>query len=157
MKTKQILLFIGCLVLPLAIGGISGFATASGVKSWFLTIQKPSFNPPNWLFAPVWTVLYTLMGISFFLIVRSPKTLWRQRSILIFLMQLTLNFLWSFLFFYFHEIGLALVDILLLWVLILMMIAYFKKVNPTAAYLQIPYIFWVSFASVLNASIWLLN
>jgi translocator protein len=146
-----------CIIGPLITGALAGIVTSENVKTWYQTIVKPSFNPPNYLFAPVWTTLYTLMGISFFLILQSPKSELRTKAIYAFCIQWFLNFCWSFLFFKYHLLGFALIEILCMWASILYMIYIFKKVNSTAAYLQIPYIFWVSFASVLNASIWMLN
>lgn len=154
---KKLFIFIICVLIPLAVGGISGLATTTGLESWYSTLNKPSFNPPDWLFAPVWTTLYALMGISLFLVWQSPESQLRKNALIIFSIQLALNFLWSFLFFYFENPGLAFLEIVLLWVSILMMIFYFIKVKPIAGYLQIPYILWVSFASVLNGAIWHLN
>ncbi len=153
-KTLKLIL---CLTIPLAIGSISGIATASGIKSWYLTLNKPFFNPPNYLFGPVWTILYLLMGISIYLILQTIKNEIRTRAITIFCVQLGLNFLWSFLFFKFQLLGIAFIEILLIWVSILTMIFTFYKLNKTAALLQIPYLMWVSFASVLNGAIWWLN
>lgn len=141
----------------MSIGAIGGIATASGVNDWYLTIVKPSFNPPNYLFGPVWSFLYLLMGVSFYLILKSPKNHFRKPAIYIFLTQLGLNFLWSFIFFKFQLLGVAFIEILLIWISILTMILIFRRINKTASYLQIPYILWVSFASVLNGSIWYLN
>ncbi|MBK8608649.1 MAG: tryptophan-rich sensory protein [Chitinophagaceae bacterium] len=149
--------FILCILLTLAIGSISGIATAQSVDGWFTTIIKPSFNPPNSIFGPVWTLLYLLMGISFYLVLTSAKNAWRKKAIIIFSVQLFLNFCWSFLFFKFHWLGIAFIEILLIWLSIIMMITIFYKVNKTAALLQIPYLLWVSFASVLNGTIWWLN
>ena len=158
MKSIKVLItLLICLLIPLAIGGISGFATATSITDWYVTLNKPSFNPPNYLFAPVWTSLYTLMGISLFIIWRSPEGRNRNNALLIFAVQLALNFFWSFLFFKFNLIGVALVEIVLLWTSILMMIIYFKRISKLAAYIQIPYLLWVSFATVLNAAIWFLN
>jgi tryptophan-rich sensory protein len=154
---KKALVFILCLALPLAVGSLSGFATVTGIDSWYSTVNKPSFNPPNWLFAPVWTTLYALMGLSLYLVWQSPESQIRKNALIIFGIQLFLNFCWSFLFFYFESPGLAVIEIVFLWVSILMMIFYFIKVKPLAGYLQIPYLLWVSFASILNASIWYLN
>ena len=153
-KTLKLIL---CLLIPLAIGSISGIATAAGIKSWYLTLNKPFFNPPNYLFGPVWTLLYLLMGISIYLILQTPKTDMRKKAIIIFCVQLGLNFLWSFLFFKFQRVGIAFIEILLIWASILTMIITFYKLNKTAALLQIPYLMWVSFASVLNGAIWWLN
>jgi benzodiazapine receptor len=153
-KTLKLIL---CLAIPLAIGSISGIATAAGIKSWYLTLNKPIFNPPNYLFGPVWTILYLLMGTSFYLILQTPKNEIRTRAIIIFCVQLGLNFLWSFLFFKFQLVGIAFIEILLIWASILTMVITFYKLNKTAALLQIPYLMWVSFASVLNGAIWWLN
>ncbi len=154
---KKVFTFLVCLAIPLAVVGISGFATSTGLDSWYSTLNKPSFNPPGWLFAPVWTTLYALMGIGLYLIYTSPKSEERNNALRIFSIQLALNFIWSFLFFYFEKPGLALIEIVMMWVSILMMIFYFRKVNTIARNIQIPYLLWVSFASVLNASIWWLN
>jgi translocator protein len=157
MKTKEIIALIICIAIPLITGGVSGIATASSISNWFLALNKPVFNPPSFLFDPVWTMLYILMGVSLFLIWRSPKGKKRKNALMIFSIQLLLNFAWSFLFFYFRQIGFALLEIIVLWVLILIMIILFHRVSKTAAWLQIPYILWVSFASALNAGIWILN
>jgi benzodiazapine receptor len=154
---KKALTFIICLFIPLAIGGISGFATVTGIDSWYAAVNKPFFNPPNWIFAPVWTTLYALMGISLFMIWQSPKNKGRTNAIIIFGIQIALNFFWSFLFFYFENPGLALIEIVFLWMSILMMIFYFRKIKILAGNLQIPYLLWVSFATFLNAAIWWLN
>ena len=154
---KLIITLIICLLIPLAIGGISGFATATSITDWYVTLNKPSFNPPNYLFAPVWTTLYTLMGISLFIIWKSPTGRIRNNALVIFAVQITLNFFWSFLFFKFKLPGVALAEIVLLWTSILMMIIFFKRVSKLAAFLQVPYLLWVSFASILNTAIWILN
>ncbi len=157
MKTKLIIPFLVCLSIPLLVGGISGFATANGLEPWYASLKKPSFNPPNYLFAPVWTTLYTMMGISLFLIWKSRMEKSIDKALKIFAIQLTLNFLWSFLFFYFQNLGLAFVEIILMWISIIFCIFTFYKVNKVASYLLIPYIMWVSFASILNGALWYLN
>jgi len=154
---KLVTTFFICILIPLAIGGISGFATASSISDWYVSLNKPSFNPPNYLFAPVWTCLYLLMGISLFLIWKSPFGQDRANALIVFSIQILLNFIWSFLFFKFRMPGLALIEIVLLWISILTMIIVFSRISKPAAYLQIPYLFWVSFASILNAAIWRLN
>lgn len=153
---KALQLFL-CILGPLLIGGISGYATATGITDWYVNINKPSFNPPNYLFGPVWTTLYLLMGISLFMILNSPKNELRKKAIIIFCIQLALNFCWSFIFFKFQLLGLAFVEIIIIWLSIITMIITFHKINKTAAYIQIPYLLWVSFASVLNGAIWYLN
>ncbi len=154
---NRYLKLIVCITLPVLVGGISGFATGSSIGTWYVTLNKPFFNPPNYLFGPVWTTLYILMGISFFMILQTPISDLRKKAIRIFCIQLFLNFWWSFIFFKFQLLGLALIEIILMWIAILNMIIIFKKINATASYLQIPYILWVSFATILNASLWLLN
>jgi benzodiazapine receptor len=104
------------LVITLSAGAIAGFATASNIGGWYATLSKPSFNPPNWIFGPVWSLLYILMGIALFQIWKQTPSLYRSNALWLFFIQLFLNFIWSFLFFYFHRIGLALVDIIVLWV-----------------------------------------
>lgn len=154
---KNSIKLIICITVPLLIGGISGFATATSINDWYIDINKPSFNPPNYLFGPVWTTLYILMGISFYMILQSPKTELRKKAVAIFCIQLFLNFCWSFIFFKFQLLGLAFIEIIFMLLSIITMITVFYKINKTAALLQIPYLLWVSFASVLNGSIWYLN
>jgi len=145
------------LILPIGLGLIAGIFTTKEVPEWYDTLNKPSFNPPGYLFGPVWTALYILMGISMFLIWNIPKTKLRQKALTIFGVQLFFNFWWSILFFSFHTILISVVDILLMWFLILYMITLFKKIKPIAAYPQIPYLLWVTFASAINISIYYLN
>lgn len=146
-----------CALFTLSIGAISGIATYSGTNNWFMALNKPFFNPPNYLFGPVWTLLYLLMGISFFLILQSPIKELKRKAIMIFVIQLSLNFLWSFMFFKFQLIGLAFIEIILIWIAILTMIITYYQINRIAALLQIPYLLWVSFATALNGAIWWLN
>jgi translocator protein len=154
---KKISTLIACILIPLCVGAISGYATATSIKGWYTTLEKPFFNPPNYIFGPVWTLLYILMGVSLFLIITKSAYKPGKRTWLIYGTQLALNFCWSFLFFKFHWTGIALLDIILMWLFILFMILQFYRIHKTAAYLQIPYLLWVSFASILNASIWTLN
>ncbi len=151
-KTIKLIL---CILLPLLVGGISGYFTSQSIPNWYVYLNKPSINPPNYLFGPVWTLLYILMGISFYLILNKPKVNWLLVGI--FITQLILNFFWSFIFFNAHNLGLALVEIILLWASILAMIILFYKTNKWAAILNIPYLLWVSFATLLNYSIYSLN
>lgn len=151
---KALVVIIICEI----IGVVAGVATAEGVTNWFQTIEKPFFNPPNWLFAPVWTVLYFLMGISAALV-------WHQgierkdvkQGLMLFTFQLILNFGWSFLFFKFHLLFLAFLEIITLLFFIILTTIYFYKIHKTAGLLMILYILWVSFATILNFSIWWLN
>ncbi len=141
------------LVITVGVGAIAGFATASNIGGWYATLSKPVFNPPNWIFGPVWTLLYILMGIALFLIWKQPASLYKSNSLWLFFIQLLLNFFWSFLFFYFHKIGLAFVDIVALLVFIILTIFSFSRLSKKAAWLLVPYICWVSFATILNGAI----
>lgn len=155
-KSKYVILFFAIL-LPLVVGGVSGFLTAEAIPGWYATLNQPSFNPPNWVFGPVWTTLYLVMGISLYKILLLPASKEKSVALNIFFLQLTLNFFWSLIFFRWHLIGFALVEIIFMWLSIALMIHKFKKLNKFAAYMNIPYLCWVSFASVLNASYYFLN
>jgi tryptophan-rich sensory protein len=157
MNKTLTLKFLISILLPLSLGAIAGMFTSQSVPEWYATLNRPSFNPPNWIFGPVWTTLYILMGISFFLVWKQEASKVRNRAILIFLLQLMLNFAWSFIFFYFNMIGLALVEIILLWISIVLMLVVFYKIKPIASYINIPYLLWVTFATVLNAGYFFLN
>lgn len=150
---KLIVSIGGCLI----IGAIAGLFTSSSIESWYSKLNKPSFNPPNWIFGPVWTLLYVLMGISVYLVWTSESVSGSSLAITLFLIQLLLNFLWSFLFFYFKNPFIAFIEILLLLVMIIVTTIQFYPISTTAALLFIPYILWVSFATILNFSIWWLN
>ena len=146
------------IAIPLMVGAIAGFFTNSGVNGWYLVANKPSFNPPNWLFAPVWTALYLMMGIAFYLVwSKDADKAIKKTAIILFSVQLLLNFGWSFIFFYAHQPGWAFIEIIAMWVMILLTIFWFGKISPLAAWLLVPYISWVSFASLLNFYIWKLN
>ncbi len=157
MKKLNLLKLIVSLMLPLSIGAIAGIFTMKAIPTWYASLNQPSFNPPNQVFGPVWTTLYFLMGISLFLIWKLDTGKERNRAIRAFMIQLFLNFCWSFLFFYFHQLGLALVEVILLWLSIFVMILLFYRLRPLAAYLNIPYILWVTFATALNAAYYFLN
>ena len=150
-------LFISIFIC-MAVGGISGYLTASEIPGWYMFLNKPGFNPPNWIFAPVWTTLYILMGISFWLVWKSgTEEAIKNRAMLFFMVQLILNFFWSIIFFNFHQLGFAMAEIVLLWIFILFSIISFYPISKAASYLLIPYICWVSFASILNFAVWRLN
>jgi translocator protein len=157
MSKSQIVKLIVSLLLPLGLGSIAGLITSEAVPEWFAALNRPSFSPPNWLFGPVWTTLYILLGLSFFLIWKQEASRQRNQAIIIFFVQMALNFGWSFIFFYFNMIGLALIEIVLLWISIIIMLLLFYKIKPAAAYMNIPYLIWVTFASVLNAGYYILN
>lgn len=152
-KAKFLLAVLGTI----GIGSLGGLFTISEIPTWYAGLNKPSFNPPNSVFGPVWTLLYTLMGISLFLIWKLPASAERNRSLNMFGVQFALNFCWSILFFQFHLIGAALVEIILMWGCILLTMLFFWKQSRTAALLLVPYIFWVSFATILTAAIYRLN
>ena len=146
------------ILIPLLVGGISGYFTATGVGTWYIQINKPTWNPPNQIFAPMWTTLYIMMGIALFLIWKSNAAAAdKKKAITFWGIQMLLNFLWSFIFFNQHLIGHALADIVGMWLFILFTIFAFAKIHKTAAWLLVPYIAWVSFAGVLNYAIWRLN
>lgn len=157
MNKSQIFKLLISLLLPLGLGAIAGMFTAEAIPEWYASLNRPSFNPPNWIFGPVWTFLYILMGISLFLIWKQNTSKERNQAIFVFFIQLTLNFSWSFIFFYFNLIGLALLEIILLWISIVIMLVSFYKIKPMAAYINIPYLLWVSFATILNAAYYFLN
>jgi benzodiazapine receptor len=155
---KSIYKLIISIVTTLAVGGISGFFTSSSVNGWFKTLNKPSFNPPAWLFAPVLTVLYILIGIAFYIIWNSQvKTEKKYTAYTYYWLQLLLNFGWSFLFFFYKRADLALIDIIVLFIMIASTIFSFRKISKTAAWLLVPYLCWVAFATALNFAIWKLN
>ena len=149
---------IVCLAVCFAAAGLGGLATSSVTSDWYAGLNKPSFQPPGWLFGPAWTVLYTLMAIALFLVWRSGAAPSLVRpALVVFAIQLVLNVLWSVLFFAVKQPMLGLIEIVLLWVAILLTIVRFLPVSRVAAILMVPYILWVSFATVLNAAIVVLN
>jgi tryptophan-rich sensory protein len=146
------------IIIPLAIGALSSYFTIPGVNSWYQTINKPSWNPPNWIFAPVWTTLYVLMGIALYLVWKSGNaSAAKTIAVSFFIIQLGLNFFWSVIFFYQQQAGWALAEIILLWLFILFTTLSFANINKTAPWLLVPYITWVTFAMILNYTIWQLN
>ncbi len=143
---------VGFVLLCQTAGTIGSIFTFSAIPNWYAYLNKPFFNPPNWIFGPVWTTLYTLMGISVYLV-------WKKRKGIPFWfwVQLVLNALWSILFFGLQNPILAFVGVIFLWLSIFLTITSFYRIHKTAAYLLVPYLLWVTFASLLNASIALLN
>jgi tryptophan-rich sensory protein len=154
---KGLGIFVAVLICELA--GIAGsLFTAPAIAGWYAGLTKPAFNPPNWLFAPVWTSLYALMGLAAWLVYdKGARRDDVKRALFVFVAQLILNVLWSIMFFGAHQILGAFVIIVALWTLILGMILRFLKISKAAAYLLVPYLLWVSFATVLNASLYVLN
>ncbi|WP_026712740.1 TspO/MBR family protein [Flavobacterium daejeonense] len=153
--TKILTVVVTCL----AVGYFSGIVTRSAIVDWYPTLIKPSFNPPNWVFAPVWTLLYIMMGVAAGLVwnrIDFEKEI-VKKALIVFAVQLALNALWSYLFFGLHNPMLAGLEIILLWLMIYETYLQFFKINKISGYLFIPYLAWVSFAAVLNAAIWWLN
>lgn len=152
---KITILVVSCV----AIGYLSGLVTQSSIKTWYPMLIKPAFNPPNWLFAPVWSLLYIMMGLAAGLVWDKieSKPVEVKNALLFFAIQLFFNALWSFLFFGLKNPMLALIEIVLLWLFIYETYAKFSTIHKTASYLLLPYLLWVSFAAFLNASIWWLN
>ena len=139
-----------------AAAAIGGYATAGSVSGWFQTIKRPSFQPPDWLFGPVWTVLYGLMAVAAWLVyVKTARV--RSIPMMLFAVQMVLNIAWSIIFFGLHRPGLAVIDIALLLAAIIATTIAFWRVSRPAGALMLPYLGWVIFASILNVSIWRLN
>ena len=148
---------ISFLLITFVAAFIGSSFTAPNIVSWYSTLIKPSFAPPNWLFAPAWTILYILMAVAAFLIWQSRNNSQAKCALTFYFFQLALNSLWSIVFFGLHNPQLAFFEILVLWVLILITLLKFYKIQRTAGLLLIPYLLWVSFASILNLFVWLLN
>ena len=154
-KALGILVFV--LVCELA-GIIGSFFTMPSIPGWYAGLAKPPFNPPSWVFAPVWTILYAMMGLSAYLVYeKGPRRKEVRKALAVFAGQLLLNALWSIVFFGAHMILGAAVVIVLLWGMVLASIWLFSRISKAAAYLLVPYILWVSFAMVLNISLYVLN
>jgi len=146
------------LVIPQIAGAAGAFFTVTDEGSWYQQINRPSWNPPGYIFGPVWTTLYVLMGIALHLVWKADAApALKRKAITLWGIQMVLNAAWSILFFGMHLIGVALADLILLWVAILLTIFAFARINKTAAWLLVPYISWVSFAGILNATIWMMN
>jgi translocator protein len=154
--TTQWLVLILFLAVCLGVGGLGAVPTAQSVRGWYPTLQKPPGTPPSWVFGPVWTTLYVVMAISAWLV-------WKQYGVgargalLIFCAQLALNLAWSGIFFGARMPGFALFEIVILWLAIVFTIFLFYPLNVVAAYLLVPYLLWVTYASYLNCGIWVLN
>lgn len=156
-KKNNWLALIIAIIIPLAIGGTAALFTVPNIQGWYQELIKPSFNPPNWIFAPVWNTLYILMGIASYLVWRERKLKNVTPALSLYFIQLVLNFFWSLIFFELHQPGYAFVEVLILWLFIFSTIISFSRINKAAAWLLVPYISWVSFASLLNYEIWRLN
>jgi benzodiazapine receptor len=158
MTLKQISKLVAAIVACLAAGAIGSIFTRTAIATWYTTLEKPPFTPPDWLFAPVWTLLYILMGVAAFLVWRMGSRDRRVRvALIVFLVQLVLNAFWSVAFFGLESPLYGLIVISILWVAILVTIVLFFRISKVSSILMWPYLLWVSFATVLNSSIWLLN
>jgi translocator protein len=153
---KKIIQLVIAILIVQSAGVIGSFATFSAIPTWYAGLIKPAFSPPSWVFGPVWTVLYTLIGISLFLVWQA-KGKEKKVALSIFFVHLFLNALWSILFFGLHNPSLAFLEILLLLATLLVVMWQFWHIRPLAAYLLIPYLLWVSFAAFLNFALWQLN
>lgn len=157
MKKEKLNKLAISIILVLLIWFVSSYFTASSIDNWYALLEKPSFNPPNWIFWPVWTTLYIMIWISFYLVWNN--WFWKNKNLTktIYFIQLALNFSWSFTFFYLENPFLWLINIAFLWIFIILNIYYFYKINRYAWLLLIPYLLWVSFASILNYYLFILN
>lgn len=158
MKFKDVTKLVISIAIPQLAGLIGSWFTFSSIPTWYASLIRPELAPPNWVFGPVWTTLFLLMGVAVFLV-------WRQGfekmnikvALIIFAVQLVLNVFWSVLFFGLQNPGASLVEIFFLWLAILVNLVVFYKISRTAAWLLVPYLLWVSFAAFLNYSFWVLN
>jgi len=155
--SRDVLGLFAFIILCLTVSGIGGIITATSVDTWYQTLEKPPFNPPDWVFAPVWTALYILMGIAAWRVWRLRSFEVTGKALTVFAVQLGLNLAWSFLFFGFQRIDLALVEIVILLCTIITNMVMFWRIDRLAGLLFVPYAVWVTYATVLNASLWLLN
>jgi len=154
LRSNLFFLIFLCVIIG---NGLGGYFTFISVETWYQTLNKPSFNPPDWVFGPIWTILYIFMGISIWLIIKKEPSKTRTIGIRIFWLQLFFNIFWTYLFFRIQKIGISFIEIIFLFFLIFINIIYFFKVDKIASYLLIPYLFWVMYASLLTYNIWVLN
>jgi tryptophan-rich sensory protein len=151
---RSVLWLAGWILLSFAAGVLGSQFTPGG---WYAALAKPAWNPPDWIFGPVWTALYTMMGCAAWLVWRQGGFAQQRTALLLFLGQLLLNAAWSWLFFGLHRPGIALVEIIVLWGTVLLTLVKFARVSPGAAWLLAPYLAWLSFAAALNFALWQLN
>ncbi|MBI5835583.1 MAG: tryptophan-rich sensory protein [Armatimonadetes bacterium] len=154
---SAVLSLVVCVLVCFAFAGLGGWATASSVGTWYQTLRKPSWNPPDWLFGPVWTLLYLSMAVALWLVLRRAPWPACRTAVMLFAGQLALNAAWSWLFFGLRRPDLAAIEVVGLWLAIAATLLAFRPHSPVAAGLMVPYLAWVSFATVLNITIWRLN
>jgi len=157
MKRRNFVKLVSAILVCQVAGLIGSVFTTSSVNDWYTTIQKPVFNPPNWVFAPVWSILFLMMGISLYLILIKRLDRKVKLGLILFGIQLFLNILWSFFFFGLKNPLFGFIDIIILWLFILLTMYQFWKIDKRSSYLLLPYLLWVTFAAVLNFYIWKLN
>ena len=157
MRFREILKLVASVIVCQLAGFLGSLFTTPAIPTWYATLKKPFFTPPHWVFGPVWISLFILMGISLFYVWRRPDHPEFKKAFIFFFVQLILNVLWSLAFFGLRLPLLGLVDIVLLWIAILFTIVNFLKVSKFSGVLLFPYLVWVSFATLLNFSLWILN
>lgn len=155
--SKDILALVLFVGICLGIGGLGGAVTNTSVTTWYSTLAKPSFNPPNWIFGPVWTALYVMMGVAAWRVWRAADQNTARGPLAVFALQLAVNLGWSVAFFGLRDPGLAVAVILVLDLLVLATALMFQRIDGLAAMLLVPYLAWIAFATVLNVTIWRLN
>jgi translocator protein len=153
LRPHRLRALLGWLFLCFLVAGVSTVFTAPAIPTWYAALSKPSFNPPNHVFGPVWTALYALMACAAWMVWKAPDSRLRSRALTLFCVQLALNFTWSLLFFRLHHIAAACAEILLLWLAILLTLLAFFRIRRLAGWFLVPYLCWVSFAAVLNYAI----
>lgn len=155
---KKLIKLVSSILICQLAGIIGSFFTVSNISGWYIDLNKPLLNPPNWVFGPVWITLYFLMGIALFLVWnKGLDKPFNRNAFILFIIQLVFNSLWSIVFFGLHQLLISVFVIIILWLLIFINIVQFGKISEAAAYLLLPYILWVSFASYLNIAIYILN
>ncbi len=157
MKLKKYLPYLVGIGAVEAVGLLAGLLTRGGVENYMINGVKPPLTPPGWLFPVVWTILYALMGVSAVRIRMEPESREQERALNLFVIQLVLNFFWPLLFFNASAYGLSAVWIVILWTAVLLMILQMRRIDPVSAWLQVPYLLWLTFAAYLNFGVWLLN
>jgi tryptophan-rich sensory protein len=154
---RQVIALAVSVGICLGAAGIGSVLTLPSIATWYATLQKPHWTPPNWLFGPVWTVLYLSMAVAAWLIWRQLESHAVRLPLTLFVIQLALNVAWSGIFFHYRWVGLAFLEVVILWIFILSTTIAFGTVSRTASWLMVPYLVWVTYASALNAAIWRMN
>lgn len=154
---RDFLVLAGWLALCFVVAGLGGAATSTSVSTWYLELEKPSWNPPSWVFGPVWTVLYAMMAVAAWLVWRVPPSTERSAGLRVFGVQLALNLLWSCVFFGLRNPGWAFLEVVLMWTAIAVTMRCFLRLSRPAGWLLAPYLAWTTFAATLNFTLWMLN